>query len=180
MKYSRLLLVAGLFGTMMAQAQVSQLVTELKQNYQGIKNDVTKGAEKMSEADYSYKATPQVRSYGEIITHIAEVQLALCGMANGEQKHLSNPKATSKADSEAMLKEAFDYCDPIYNGLTDASAIQTVKFFGGRDRSKFGVLDFGVIHGNEMYGQMVVYLRMKGLVPPSSEGRGMGRGKKKE
>ena len=141
MKYSRLLLVAGLFGTMMAQAQVSQLVTEFKQNYEGIKNDVTKGAEKMSEANYSYQeATPQVRSYGEIITHIAEVQLALCGMANGEQKHLSNPKATSKADSEAMLKEAFDCCDPIYNGLTNASAVQTVKFFGGRDRSKFGVL----------------------------------------
>ena len=179
MIYSRLLLVIGLFGAISAQAQVGQLVTELKQNYQGIKNDVNKSAEKMSEADYSFKATPQVRSFGEIVTHIAEVQLALCGMANGEQKRLSNPKAASKADAQAMLKEAFDYCDSAYNGLTDASAVQTVKFFGGRDRSKFGVLDFGVIHDNEMYGQMVVYLRLKGLVPSSSEGRG-GRGGKKE
>jgi len=171
------MLMAALLGAGALQAQTGQLITELKQNYQGIKNTVTRGAEKMSEADYSFKATPQVRSYGEIITHIAEIQIMLCGMAKGEQKHVSNPKAAAKAESEAMLKEAFDYCDPVYNGLTDASAVETVKMFG-RDRSRFGVLDFGVIHGNEMYGQMVVYLRMKGLVPPSSEGRGGGGGKK--
>jgi len=180
MNYSTMIFMAGLLGAGALQAQTGQLITELKQNYQGIKNDVTKSAAKMSDADYAFKATPQVRSYGEIVTHIAEVQLALCGMANGEQKHLSNPKATSKSDAEAMLREAFDYCDPVYNGLTDASALQTVKFFGGRDRSRFGVLDFGVIHDNEMYGTMVVYLRLKGLVPSSSEGRGMGGGKKKE
>src|SRR5581483_2191128 len=103
--------------------------------------------------------------------------IMLCGMAKGEQKHVSNPKATSKADAEAALKEAFEYCDPVYNGLTEAAATEMVKMFG-RDRSKFGVLDFGVIHDNEMYGQMVVYLRMKNLVPPSSEGRGGGGGKK--
>ncbi len=179
MKYSTMLFVAGLFGAAASQAQVGPLVNELKQNYQGIKNDVTRGAEKMSEADYSFKATPQVRSYGEIITHIGEIQIILCGMAKGEQKHVSNPKASSKADAEAALKEAFDYCDPIYNGLTDTSATEMVKFFGGRDRSRFGVLNFGVIHDNEMYGQMVVYLRMKGLVPPSSEPQ-PGRGGKKE
>lgn len=177
MKYSMLILISAIGGSAIMQAQTGQLITELKQNYDGIKNNVTKGAEKMSDADYSFKATPQVRSYGEIITHIADVQIMLCGMVNGEQKHVSNPKAMSKTDAQTALKEAFDYCDPVYNGLTDTAATQTVKMFG-RDRSKFGVLDFGVIHDNEMYGQMVVYLRLKGLVPPSSEGRGMGRGKK--
>jgi len=177
MKFFTMLCLTALAGLSVAQAQTGQLITELKQNYTGIKNNVTKGAEKMPEADYSFKATPQVRSYGEIITHIAEVQIMLCGMAKGEQKHVSNPKATSKADAEAALKEAFEYCDPVYNGLTEAAATEMVKMFG-RDRSKFGVLDFGVIHDNEMYGQMVVYLRMKNLVPPSSEGRGGGGGKK--
>jgi len=180
MKYSTTMLIATLLGAGALQAQTSALVNELKQNYQGIKNTTTRAAEKMSEADYSFKPTPQVRSYGEIVTHIAEVQIALCSMAKGEQKHLTNPKASAKAESEAALKEAFDYCDPIYNGLTEASATENVKFFGGRDRSRFGVLDFGVIHGNEMYGQMVVYLRMKNLVPPTSEGRGGGGGGKKE
>ena len=177
MKYSTTIFIAALLGSGVLQAQTGQLITELKQNYQVIKNNVTRGAEKVSEADYSFKATPQVRSYGEIITHIAEIQILLCGMVKGEQKHVSNPKASAKAESEAALKEAFDYCDPVYNGLTEASAVEMVKMFG-RDRSKFGVLDFGVIHDQEMYGQMVVYLRMKGLVPPSSEGRGGGGGKK--
>lgn len=169
MKYSTMVM-AALLGAGTAHAQIGSLVTELKANYQGIKNDVTKGAEKMSEADYSFKPIPQ-RSYGDIVTHIAEIQIMLCGMAKGEQKHVSNPKASTKAESQAVLKEAFDYCDPVYNGLTDASATETIKMFG-RDRSRFGALNFGVIHGNEMYGQMVVYLRMKGLVPPSSEPRG--------
>ena len=160
MKYSTMLM-AALLGAGAAQAQTGPLIAELKANYQGIKNDVTKGAEKMPEADYSFRPIPQ-RSYGDIITHIAEIQIILCGMAKGEQKHVSNPKASTKAESQAALKEAFDYCDPVYNGLTEASATEMVKMFG-RDRSRFGVLNFGVIHGNEMYGQMVVYLRMKGL-----------------
>jgi hypothetical protein len=130
----------------------------------------------MSEADYTFKATPQVRSFGEIVTHIAEVQAAICSAAAGEQKKFDLSK-TDKAGALAELKEVFDYCDPIYNGLTDQAAAETVKMFG-RDRTKFGVLDFGVIHNNEMYGTMVVYLRLKGLVPPSSEGRGMEGGKK--
>jgi len=162
----------------MLQAQTGQLITELRQNYQGIKNDVTKSAEKMSEADYAFKATPQVRSYGEIITHIADVQILLCGMAKGEQKHVSNPKASAKAESEAMLKEAFDYCDPVLQ-----RAVRRRRY---RDREdvRTGPLSlrsarFRVIHDNEMYGQMVVYLRLKNLVPSSSEGRG-GRGGKKE
>jgi len=179
MNYSKMIFMAGLLAAGVLQAQTGQLITELKQNYNGIKNDVTRSSEKMSEADYAFKATPQVRNFGEIVTHIAEIQILLCGMAKGEQKHVSNPKASAKAESEAMLKEAFDYCDPVYNGLTDTSATETVKMFG-RDRSRFGVLDFGVIHDNEMYGQMVVYLRLKGLVPSSSEGRGGGGGKKKE
>ena len=175
MKYSTTMFIAALLGDVALQAQTGPLIAELKQNYQGIKNDVTKGADKMPEADYSFKPIPQ-RSYGDIVTHIAEIQIMLCGMAKGEQKHVSNPKASAKAESQAVLKEAFDYCDPVYSGLTEASATEMVKMFG-RDRSRFGVLNFGVIHDQEMYGQMVVYLRMKGLVPPSSEPRG-GGGKK--
>lgn len=178
MKYSMLILTTLLAGATVMHAQTAELVKELKQNYDGMKNTLMKSAEKMSEADYSFKASPPERSYGEMVTHVAEVQMALCGMASGEQKHLTNPKAASKADSQAALKEAFDFCDPVYDGLTDAAATQMVKFFGGRERSRFGVLDFAIMHDNEMYGQMVVYLRLKGLVPPSSEGRGMRGGKK--
>jgi hypothetical protein len=77
----------------------------------------------------------------------------------------------SKADAVALLKSSIDYCDPIYDALTDANGMEMAKMFG-RDRTKLGILDFNVIHDNEMYGTMAVYLRIKGLVPPSSEPRG--------
>lgn len=172
MKFTMLvLLCAGSAGTICAQS--NPLTTELKANYNQIKNVVLRGAEKMSEADYSFKPAPESRTFGAVVTHIAQVQAALCAMAKGETKQLDDSK-TSKADAVALLKESIDYCDPVYDALSDASAMQTAKMFG-RDRTKFGILDFNVIHDNEMYGTMAVYLRAKGLVPPSSEGRGGGK-----
>jgi hypothetical protein len=162
-----LVLAAGVFSV---YAQSNPLTTELKANYNNIKNNVLKGAEKMPEADYSFKPAPESRTFGEVVTHIATVQAALCASAKGETKQLDGTK-TSKADAVALLKESVDYCDPIYNAMTDATGLETGKMFG-RDRTKFGILDFNVIHDNEMYGTMAVYLRAKGIVPPSSEPRG--------
>ena len=141
----------------------------VKQNYTGIKNNLLRGAEKMPEADYTFKPAPESRTYGEVVTHIAGVQAALCGMAKGESKQMDDKK-TSKADAVAMLKAAFEYCDPIYEALNDTTGAEAVKMFG-RDNTRFGILNFGVIHDNEMYGTMAVYLRIKGIVPPSSEPR---------
>jgi DinB superfamily len=150
-------------------AQSNPLVTEMKANYNQIKNNILRGAEKMPEADYSFKPAPESRTFGEVVTHIATVQAALCASAKGESRQLDGTK-TAKADAVALLKESIDYCDPVYTGLTDAGAMEMGKMFG-RDRSKFGILDFNVIHDNEMYGTMAVYLRAKGQVPPSSEPR---------
>jgi hypothetical protein len=157
-------------GVSAVYAQSNPLTTELKANYNNIKNNVLKGAEKMPEADYSFKPAPESRTFAEVVTHIATVQAALCASAKGETKQLDGTK-TSKADAVALLKESIDYCDPIYNAMTDASGLEMGKMFG-RDRTKFGILDFNVIHDNEMYGTMAVYLRAKGVVPPSSEPRG--------
>jgi hypothetical protein len=162
-----LLLAAGISS---AYAQSNPLTTELKANYNNIKNNVLKGAEKMPEADYSFKPAPESRTFGEVVTHIATVQAALCASAKGETKQLDGTK-TSKTDAVALLKESVDYCDPIYNAMTDTTGLEMGKMFG-RDRTKFGILDFNVIHDNEMYGTMAVYLRAKGIVPPSSEPRG--------
>jgi DinB superfamily len=143
---------------------------DAKQSYTGIKNTLLKAADKMPEANYSFRTTPAVRTYGEIIGHIADTQLLLCGMAKGEQKTGTAASKTSKADLVAALKASFDYCDGIYNSMTDASGAAMVKMFG-RDVSKLGVLNFNIAHDNEMYGTAAAYLRIKGIVPPSSEGR---------
>ena len=165
-----LTLMGALLGAAALNAQ-NPLSTDLKNSYNGIKNTITKAADEMSEADYSFKASPMERTYGAMIGHIADVQFGLCGNANGEEKKSEAEKKTAKADLVAALKASFDYCDGVYNGLTDADAATMVPLFGPRKATKLAVLNFNIAHDNEMYGQMVVYLRIKGLVPPSSQRR---------
>jgi uncharacterized damage-inducible protein DinB len=143
-----------------------------KDIYNLAKNNIIKSAEKMPEENYSFKPTPEVRSYGQILGHIADAQYLFCSAAMGE----TNPapgiekSKTSKADLVKALNDAFAYCDKTYNGMTDAHAGDMVKFFG-RDRAKLTVLVFNNSHDFEHYGNLVTYLRIKGLVPPSSEPR---------
>ena len=111
-----------------------------------------------------------MRAYGEMIAHIADVQTMLCAMAKGEQKKGTAAGKTSKADLTAALKTSFTDCDAVYSSMTDAAGAQMVKVFG-MDKTKVGLLFFNVEHDNEMYGQMVAYMRIKGIVPPSSEAR---------
>jgi uncharacterized damage-inducible protein DinB len=170
-RISTLTLMGALFGVAALNAQ-NPLSSDVKNFYNGIKGTLTKAADEMSEADYSFKASPPERTYGAIVGHIADVQLALCGNANGEQKTGDAEKTkTTKADLVAALKASFDYCDGVYNGLTDADAATKVTMFGPNKATKLAVLNFNIAHDNEMYGQMVVYLRIKGLVPPSSQRR---------
>ncbi len=165
-----LTLLGALAGAVALNAQ-NPLSTDLKNSYNGIKNTISKAAEEMPEADYSFKASAPERTYGAIVGHIADVQLALCGNAKGEQKKGDAGSKTTKADLTAALKASFDYCDGVYDSMTDADAAAKVTMFGPNKATKLAVLNFNIAHDNEMYGQMVVYLRIKGLVPPSSQRR---------
>lgn len=165
-----LTLLGALLAVTALNAQ-NPLSSDMKNSYTGIKNTLIKAADEMPEADYSFKASPPERTYGEMVGHIADVQMALCGNAQGEQKKSDSAGKTTKADLVAALKTSFDYCDGAYNGMTDADAAKMVTMFGPRKATKLAVLNFNIAHDNEMYGQMVVYLRIKGLVPPSSQRR---------
>jgi hypothetical protein len=151
-------------------AQSNPFSADAKQSYTGIKNTLLKAADKMPEQFYSFRTTDKVRTYAEIMTHIADTQMLLCGIAKGEQKAGTAASKTSKADVAAALKASFDYCDAVYNAMTDADAAMKVTMFG-RQLTKLGVLNFNTAHDNEMYGTAVAYLRLKDIVPPSSEGR---------
>jgi len=142
---------------------------ETKTYYTVVKTDILKAAEKMPEANYSFKPTPEVRSFGQLIGHVADSQYEFCGPVKGENKSSDVEKTvTSKADLIAALKAGFVYCDSAYNALTDATAADKIKFFGG-DRTKVITLNFNTAHNYEHYGNIVTYMRLKGLVPPSSE-----------
>jgi uncharacterized damage-inducible protein DinB len=168
MKLPSLLLGILYGGALLAQ---NTLVAENKAVYEGIKNNIIRAAEKMPEDKYSYKPTPEVRSFAQLIGHISDAQYLFCSPVKGEKKALGIEKSkSSKADLTAAVKEAFAYCDSAYEGLTDAQAQENVKLFG-RDRSKLNVLYFNSAHNNEHYGNIVTYMRLNGLVPPSSERR---------
>jgi len=143
-----------------------------KEVYGGVKAILLRSAEKMPEENYSFKPTDAVRSYGQILGHVADSQLFFCSRAIGETKpSLKIEKTkTAKADLITALKDAFAYCDKAYEGMTDALGGQRVPLFGETsDTPKLGVLTVNNLHSIEHYGNLVTYMRMKNVVPPTSE-----------
>ena len=127
--------------------------------------------DKMPEENFSYKPVDTVRSFGELASHVAESQYSFCSAAAGEKAPgIKVPGTGTKAELSAAFSAASAYCDKVYQGLTDASAAEPVKMFGG-DATRAGALSFNTAHLFEHYGNMVTYMRMKGIVPPSSEPR---------
>lgn len=171
----RVLVRAGLiclasFAAVAATAQENPLSAFNKGAYGRTKNLLLRSAEKMPEENYSFKPTDSVRSFGQLVGHVADAQYLFCSPVLGEK----NPdlkveqSKTSKADLIEALKTAFAYCDKAYDGMTDATAPQMVKLFGN-DAPKLGVLGVNNMHNFEHYGNMVTYMRIKNIVPPSSE-----------
>jgi len=138
--------------------------------YAGMKNIVLRAAEIMPEENYSFKPTDSVRSFGQILGHMADAQYMFCAGVLGEKNPAPKieQSKTSKADLVAALKEACAYCDKAYDSMTDASATQLVKSMG-HDMPKLGVLTVNIVHTVEHYGNLVTYLRMKNIVPPTSD-----------
>lgn len=141
----------------------------LKGAYARIKTNFQKAAEKMPEENYNFKPADGVETFGQRVAHIAN-QMSTCSALNGQRKPSSAAGKTSKADLVAALSESFAECDKAFDALTDSNAMESVS--GGRGmQPRINALYGIVVHANEVYGAMGVYMRIKGLVPPSSEGR---------
>jgi uncharacterized damage-inducible protein DinB len=151
-------------------AQDNPFSAHSRHMYLGVKTLLLRSAEKMPEENYGFKPTESVRTFGQILGHAADAQYLFCSVALGEKNPALKIEQTktSKADLIAALKDAFAYCDKAYDGMTDASGRDTVKLFR-QDMPKLGVLAVNTLHSTEHYGNLIVYLRMKNLVPPSSE-----------
>lgn len=138
--------------------------------YQGMQAVVLRAAEVMPEEDYQFKPVDTVRTFGQILGHIADSQYYFCSIVLGGPH--PSPRVektrTTKAELIAALKDAFTYGDQAHAGLTDAAAAEMVKLMGN-DAPKLGVLTTNSLHMVEHYGNLVTYLRMKGLVPPTSD-----------
>lgn len=154
-------------------ASSNPITTSEKGFYTLVSGEVIAAAEKMPEQNYSFKPTPEVRSFGQLVGHVADAQFGFCAEATGEPNPMkSNEKTkTTKADLVAALKDSVAYCNKVYAGMTDAQGSQTVKLMT-YDVAKLAVLSVNTAHTDEHYGNMVTYLRIKGIIPPSSEKRG--------
>jgi DinB superfamily len=163
----------GCIGAAALRAQNNPVSADARQSYALVKDSLLKAAERMPAQDYSFRTVPQVRTFGEMIAHVADAQLLMCQVVKGEKTTANAkfaPPKTAKADLMASLKASFDYCDPVYASMTDQSGVVPVKWFRW-DMSRLGLLNWNIAHDNEMYGIIGAFLRIKGLVPPSSEGR---------
>jgi len=135
-----------------------------------MKTILINSAEKMPEESYGFKPAESVRSYGQIVGHVADAQYLFCSIALGEKNPAPKIEQTktSKSDLIGALKEAVAYCDKAYDSMTDASGAQIVKLFG-TDTPKLDVLTVNNMHNMEHYGNLVTSMRMKNIVPPTSE-----------
>ena len=154
----------------LAQDNSNPLSTFNRTAYGAVKNILLHSAEKMPEESYNFKPTDAVRSYGQIIGHLSDAQYMFCSTELGEKNPDLKIEQTrsSKADIITALKGAFAYCDKAYERMNDASAPQMVKLFGN-DIPKLGVLTANNMHDLEHYGNLVTYMRLKNVVPPTSE-----------
>ena len=166
----RLAFICLLLAAALASAQENPFSTWNKTAYGRVKTILINSAEKLPEENYSFKPTESVRSYGQLVGHVADAQYLFCSIALAEKNPAPKIEQTktSKAELIAALKEAEAYCDKAYDGMTDASGAQMVKLFGN-DTPKLDVLTINNMHNMEHYGNMVTYMRIKGIVPPTSE-----------
>ena len=172
-----ILLAAAAAGLCLSQpADLKSMSGHARSLESQVKVNIIKAAEKMPAEDYSFRPTPDIRSYGELIAHVTDANYLFCSSALGEKnpglKLEDAVKKDAASKSKAAIVEAltasFAYCDKAFNAMTDQSASESVKFFG-QDRARIGVLSFNTSHDFEHYGNIVTYLRMKKIVPPSSE-----------
>ena len=161
------------------QGQVSNaLVMEARFPWTVVRDNLLKMAEKMPAEDYSFKPVPEVETFAQRVAHIAGANLSICLGVAGQPRPAGRPglikEALSKEALVALVKQSNAACDSVFDTLTDAGAMEKISSrLGGPfppepTRTKLATLNNMVRHSNEVYGYMCVYLRLKGIVPPSS------------
>lgn len=161
------------------QAAASPITDSVKGYYNNIRTWITKSTDVMAEKDYGWHPTTmpasdkaEIRTFGGLIGHIAQENFTFCAAAAGATQPAGTDtidKKTAKADLQKALADSFAYCDKMWAGTNDKNAATpTTLPFGLGNSTRLGTLVFNTTHDSEHYGNIVTYLRAKGLVPPSS------------
>ena len=158
-------------------AQASDLTNfagGMKSLYRSIRQNIIEAAELMPEDKYAFKPSPDVRTFGQLVGHVTNTHYNFCAAARElpSPNKKNNETLTTKAELVAALKESLAFCDAAYE-LTDADVLKPAKF-GTAPITRGYALTYNIAHDNEHYGNIVTYLRLNGLVPPSTARRGGG------
>ena len=175
-----LLLSSPLAAQTAVPAPPKDLPTWLRNSYANNHKFIARATEKMPEEFYGLRPGPQpeVRTFGQLVGHLANFNYRWCSDAKSEKNPMEETdfeKLTAKADLVKALNNALTYCDGAYAMLTDANSLNIVQ--GTTDEgTKVPVLRISrlisnLAHNNEHYGNIVTYMRIKSIVPPSSEPR---------
>jgi hypothetical protein len=135
------------------------------------KGVLLKTAEKVPDAVWSFRPTPEVRTFAQIVGHVADANMMICGAGASDKPAPLNAEKTltTKADLSKALADSFAYCDKVMGAIDDKKAMETVKFFAGGMIPRSMVFAFNTAHNYEHYGNLVTYMRINKIVPPSSE-----------
>jgi hypothetical protein len=156
-----------------ASAPATVISAAVQQQWQAARRNVAESADVMGEENYGFRPVESVRTFGQILAHLAGANYVFCSAARGEPSPHAEAAfeetAKTKADIVRVLGESLTYCDGVYQEATDASLAQTVaQPFGQGDGPRAAVLISNIGHLNEHYGNLVTYFRIKDIVPPSS------------
>ncbi len=164
-------LTTGAAAIAQSPAAPSGPAAEVEHSYAGVKANILKAADKMPAEDFQFKPTPDIRTYARVVNHITEAQLRVCGAVNRTASDALARVPAETADKAAVveaLKASFTECDKAYASATDNNLAEMFDAFKSK-RSRIGLLWGVVAHDQEQYATLSLYLRLKGLVPPSSE-----------
>ncbi len=146
------------------------LSAEVKQAADRVAGNLLKMAEKMPEDLYGFQAVPEIRTFAGTLGHTIDMRMRTCAGVTGSGTQLGASNMKAKADLVAAMKSSIAECEKALAGLTDATVVQMTTGGRGGARSRLASLYGMVAHDNEEYGYLAVQLRLKGIVPPSSEG----------
>jgi len=144
---------------------------DVQRSYNGLKANILKAADKMPADSYFFRPTPDIRTFARVVNHITEAQLRICGTLNGTAADAlpkTPPETADKTTIVAALQASYAECDKAYGALSDDNLMQMLTL-GPMTRTRIGFAWANVSHDNEQYATLALYLRLKGLVPPSSE-----------
>jgi uncharacterized damage-inducible protein DinB len=162
-----------------SQALSMSMAASARSMHATIRRNLAEAAALMPPEDYAFKPTPQVRSFGELVAHVAAANFFFCAQIKGEKppSTIDERGATTKPVVVKALNDSLAYCDAVYSETTDANFAQPVQMLAapGGQTMRGTMLGFNTTHNNEHYGNLVVYLRLKGHVPPSTTRRQSGK-----